>query len=263
VEVTGRVALVTGASSGIGRATAIALARGGARVLVQGRDRDRSEEVARLVDGDVLLGDLTEPGAADDLVTRATEVHGRVDLLVANAGTGRSAPFTEMDPFEIDHLLTLDLVVPIRLVHAALPAMVDQGSGHLVLVTSIAGRAGVAGEAVYAAAKAGLDAFAESLRLELEGTNVGASVVVPGVVDTAFFVNRGGAPVRRVPRRVSADRVAEAIVGAVVHDRPEVYVPAWLRLAPTVRGIAPGLFRRLAARFGEPVRIHGKEDPGP
>ena len=263
MEVTGRVALVTGASSGIGRATAIALARRGARVLVHGRDRHRSDEVARLVDGVALLSDLTEPGAADDLVTRATGVPGRLDLLVANAGAGRATPFTEMDPPEIDHLLTLDLVAPIRLVRAALPSMIDQGSGYLVLVTSIAGRTGVAGEAVYAAAKGGLDVFAESLRLELAGTSVGMTVVVPAVVDTGFFDDRGGAPVRRVPRQISADRVAEAIVGAIVHDRPEVYMPRWLRLAPTVRGVAPGLFRRLAARFGEPVRIHGTGEQGP
>jgi len=143
VEVTGRVALVTGASSGVGRATAIALARRGARVLVHGRDRHRSDEVARLVDGVPLLGDLTAPGAAEDLVTRATEVHGRLDLLVANAGVGRSAPFAELDLSEIDHLLSLELVAPIRLVRAALPAMIDQGSGCLVLVSSIAGRTGV------------------------------------------------------------------------------------------------------------------------
>lgn len=263
MDVRGRVALVTGASSGIGRATAIALARGGAEVLVHGRDRSRSAEVARLVDGVALLGDLSDAGAADDLVARAIAVHGRVDLLVANAGSGLSGPFTTMDPPEIDRLLVLDLVAPIRLIRAALPAMVERDSGYLVLVGSIAGRTGVAGEAGYAAAKAGLDVFAESLRLELAGTSVGVTVVVPGVVDTAFFDDRGGLPARRAPRPVSADRVAEAIIGAIAHERPEVYVPRWLRVAPMVRGLAPGLFRSLAARFGEPVRIHRSGEPGP
>jgi short-subunit dehydrogenase len=263
VDVAGRVALVTGASSGIGRATATALARRGARVLVHGRDPRRTRDVADRLGSVGLLGDLTESGAADDLVARASAVHGRLDLLVANAGVGGWAPFVEMTTSEIDDLLAVDLVAPIRLVRAALPAMVERGRGHLVLVTSIAGRTGVAGESVYAAAKAGLDAFAESLRLELEGTRVGVTVVVPGVVDTRFFDSRGGPPERRVPRRVSAERVAAAITEAVAHDRPEVYGPAWLRVAPGVRGVAPGLFRRLSSRYGEPVRSHGPEEPGP
>jgi short-subunit dehydrogenase len=259
----GRVALVTGASSGIGRATAVALTRAGARVLVHGRDHDRTEHVAQLVGGTPLLGDLAEPDSADDLAARAVAVHGQVDLLVASAGAGHSAPFTSVDPPEIDRLLALDLVAPIRLVRAVLPAMVDRGAGHVVLVGSVAGRTGVAGEGVYAAAKAGLDAFADSLRIELSGTGVGVTVVVPGVVDTAFFDGRGGAPLRRVPRPVSPDRVADQLVRAVAEDRPEVWVPRWLRVAPVVRAVAPGLFRSLSSRFGEPVRITDRDRPRP
>lgn len=255
MDVAGRVALVTGASSGIGRATAIALARRGARVLVHGRDAERTTDVARRVDGTALLGDLDEPHAADDLAVRAGEVHGRVDLLVANAGIGLSAPFTSMDPTDIDRLLAVDLASPIRLARAVLPGMVERGTGRLVLVSSVAGRTGVAGEAVYAAAKAGLDVFAESVRLELSGTGVGVTTIVPGVVDTPFFSTRGRHPVRRVPRAVGADRVAEVVADAIVHDRAEVWVPRWLRVAPLVRGLTPGAYRVLAARFGEPVRI--------
>jgi short-subunit dehydrogenase len=261
LDVAGRVALVTGASSGIGRAAAVELARRGARILVHGRDRERTAEVATLVDGTPLLGDLAEPGAAEHLATRAVGVHGCVDLVVANAGAGLSAPFTDVDPGDIDRLLAVDLVAPIRLVRALLPDMVSRGVGHVVLVASVAGRTGVAGEAVYAAAKAGLDAFAESMRLELLGTGVGVTVVLPGLVDTRFFENRGGAPVRRVPHPVTAETVAVAIAEAIEHDRPEVWVPGWLRTASIVRGSAPGLFRRLSARFGEPVRIRREHRP--
>jgi short-subunit dehydrogenase len=136
--------------------------------------------------------------------------------------------------------------------------MVERGEGHVVLVASVAARTGVAGESVYAAAKAGLDAFAESVRLELSGTHVGVTVLLPGVVETRFFEGRGGAPVRRVPRAVSAQRVGDAIVDAIAHDRPEVWVPGWLRVAPAVRAVTPRLFRRLSVRYGEQVRI---QDP--
>lgn len=261
MQVAGRVALVTGASSGIGRATALMLARRGAQVLAHGRDPERTAELARQVGGTPLLADLAEPGAADDLATRATAVHGRIDLLVANAGVGLSAPFTAVDPAEIDRVLAVDLIAPIRLVRAVLGPMIERGTGRVVLVTSVAGRTGVAGEAVYAAAKAGLDAFAESVRLELSGTGVGVTVLVPGVVDTRFFLGRGGAPVRRVPRPVSAERAAAAILRAVAEDRPEVWVPGWLRVAPAVRAVAPGAFRRLSARFGEQVRIRDDDRP--
>jgi short-subunit dehydrogenase len=249
------VALVTGASSGIGRATALLLAQRGARVLVHGRDPERTHEVARRVGGTPLLADLGEPGAADDLAARAAGVHGRIDLLVANAGVGLSAPFLSIEPTQIERVLAVDLVAPLRLVRAVLGPMAERGTGGVVLVSSVAGRTGVAGEAVYAAAKAGLDAFAESVRLELAGTGVGVTVLVPGVVDTGFYIARGGAPPRRVPRPLSAEKVACAIVRAVADDRPEVWVPRWLRVAPIVRALAPGAFRGLSARFGESVRI--------
>lgn len=259
----GQVALVTGASSGIGRATAVRLARRGARLLVHGRDRARTTDVGRLTDGAVLLGHLASPHDAEDLAARAQAVHGRVDLLVASAGVGAWSPFTATDPGQIDEVLAVDLVAPLRLVRALLPDMVERGSGHVVLVGSVAGRTGVAGEAVYAAAKAGLDAFAESVRLELAGTGVGITMVLPGVVDTPFFDGRGGPPARRIPRPVSADRVADRIVSAVRDDRPEVWVPGWLRLAPAVKGVAPGLFRRLSQKYGEPVRIRPDGRPHP
>lgn len=255
VRVDTGIALVTGASSGIGRSTALQLALLGARVLVHGRDPDRTAEVAREVAGTALLTDLSDPGAAEELAGRALEVHGKVDILVANAGIGRRGPFTSVDPVEIDRLLLVDLVAPIKLVRALLPGMVERGSGHVVLVGSVAGRTGVAGEAAYAAAKAGLDMFAESLRLELVGTGVNVTVVVPGLVDTAFADSTGTEVVRRIPRPVSPERVARAIVDAVADDRPEVWVPRWLRTAPMVRTLTPRLFRRLSARFGEPVRI--------
>jgi short-subunit dehydrogenase len=255
VRLDDSVALVTGASSGIGRSVALLLARRGSRVVAHGRDAERTNDVARRTEGTALLGDLLAEGAPEQLAEQAIAVHGRIDLLVCSAGAGLSAPLTDLSVDDVERLLALDLATPVRLVRALLPAMVERDRGRIVLVSSVAGRVGVAGESVYAAAKAGLDAFAESLRLELHGTGVGVTTVVPGVVDTPFFDARGGLPVRRVPKPVRPEQVAESLVRAVSHDRDEVWVPSWLRVSPTLRAAAPGAFHRMSARFGEPVRI--------
>lgn len=259
MDVSQRVALVTGASSGIGRAVAERLAGAGATVVVHGRDATRTAEVARLVGGQGVLGDLAAPGGAAAVVADAVSRHGGVDVLVASAGTGWSGPFTTMDPEAITALVAADLTAQIELVHAVLPGMLQRGRGHLVLLGSIAGRTGVAGEAVYAACKAGVDVFAASLREELHGTGVGVTVVVPGAVETPFFARRGRPYDRRVPRPVPAAAVADRVVAAVAGDRAEVVVPGWLRLPVGLRAVAPGLYRRLSARFGEPVRADPRD----
>jgi short-subunit dehydrogenase len=150
----------------------------------------------------------------------------------------------------VDRLQTVNLGAPIALTRALLPGMRERGRGRLVFVTSIAGRLGVAGESVYAATKAGLDCFAESLRLELRGTGVTVGVVVPGVVDTPFFERRGAPCPRRRPRPIPATAVADAVARCVETGAAEIYAPRWLRLPVAVRGVLPGPYRRLAARFG-------------
>ena len=130
--------------------------------------------------------------------------------------------------------------------------MAERGRGGVAFVSSIAGVTGVRGEAVYAATKAGLAAFAESLAYEVAGRGVTVSVIVPGVIDTPFF-SRRGTPYRRArPAPIPAGRVAAAIVSALEHDRPVVYVPGWLRFPAWLHGTAPAAFRALAARFGDP-----------
>ena len=241
MRIDGSVALVTGASSGIGREVARRLAARGARVLAHGRD----EKALRQLDATPLIADLAEPGAGARLAGAA----GPVDILVANAGVGWAGPFGEMPPAAIDELIAVNLTAPIELTRALLPAF-EGRPGCLIFVTSIAGRMGVAGEAVYAATKAGLDSFAESLRFEMYGRDVRVGVVVPGVVETAFFERRGRAYDRRSPRPIPAARVADRIVGMIHRGSAEAYTPGWLRLPVAVRGALPGLYRRLGARFG-------------
>lgn len=244
------VALVTGASSGIGAATAVRLSEAGWYPLLSGTDPGRLGEVATRTGGAALVADLCAASGSDDLAARALAAAGRVDLLVANAGIGWRGPFARMPVDVLERMIALNLTAPLRLTRLLLPGMVERGSGRIVLVGSIVGRLGVREEAVYAATKAALGMFAESLRYELRGTGVGVSVVLPGVVDTPFFSRRGTPYERSRPRPVPPERVADAIVGAVAGGREQVIVPGWLRLPERVHGVAPRLFERLASRFG-------------
>ncbi|MFB7455090.1 MULTISPECIES: SDR family oxidoreductase [unclassified Streptomyces] len=244
-------ALVTGASSGIGAAVARRLAaEGGWRLVLNGRDRTRLEEVARGTSALAYPADLSGQGAERRLADFALDSVGRVDLLVAGAGIGWAGPFSTMPQPAIDEVFDVNVLATLRLVRLLLPQMIRQGTGRVVIIGSLAGTVGVRDEAVYSAAKAALGAFADAVRYELRGTGVGISHVVPGVVDTPFF-DRRGVPYRRSrPRPVPASRVADAVWEAVSRGRDEVYVPGWTRLPGRVRGAAPGLYRRLAARFG-------------
>jgi short-subunit dehydrogenase len=247
----GGTALVTGASSGIGAVVARRLAaEGGWRLVLNGRDATRLEQVAAPLDALAVPADLTRPGA-DRLLTELVLDHTeRLDLLVACAGLGWAGDFTGMPHARIDEIVGVDLLATLHLVRALLPHMVAAGSGRIVLIGSVAGSVGVRGEAVYSAAKAALAAFADALRYELRRTGVGVTLVIPGAVDTPFFERRGAPYTRAWPRPVPAERVADAVWDALRHGKDEVYVPGWLRYPAQVRGVAPGLYRWLAARFG-------------
>jgi len=257
MRLDGAVALVTGASSGIGAATAVALAAAGASLLLSGRDEARLAEVAGRTGGTALGGDLAAPGGAAGLAERAlaappAAARGGIDILVSNAGVGWAGPVGEIPAAKVTELATVNLAAPIELARLLVPGMAERGRGGVAFVSSIAGVTGVRGEAVYAATKAGLAAFAESLAYEVRDRGVAVSVIVPGVIDTPFFDRRGRPYGRARPAPIPAGRVAAAIVSALEHERPVVYVPGWLRFPAWLHGTAPGAFRVLAARFGDP-----------
>jgi short-subunit dehydrogenase len=229
VRLEGTVCLVTGAAGGIGRATTAALEAVGARVVPV----DRPE------------ADLADPGAAALLAAQV----GAIDVLVNNAGVGLHGCVAELEVDAARRVLWVDLQAPIELTRALLPGMLARGRGHVVNVGSIVGLVGRPREAVYAAGKAGLAVFTESLRSELRGSGVSASLVVPAVVDTRFFAERGEPYGRRWPRPVTPERVAGAIVDAIRRDHARVVVPSWLGVAVRLHGAAPRTFRALADRF--------------
>jgi short-subunit dehydrogenase len=250
VDLRGAVCLVTGASSGIGRATAIRLAAEGARVVALGRSRAALDEVAGRTSGPAVAADLTDPGEVDRAVMEAQEAAGPIDVLVNNAGQGWAGRFECMGPADAERLVALNLLAPIRLARALLPGMVERRRGAIVNVSSIAGHVGVPEEAVYAATKAALVGLSESLRSELRGSGVKVSLVSPGVIETPFFERRGRPYDRAFPRPVPPERVADAIVRAIRTGKAEVYVPRWMAVPARVRGTFPSLYRFLAYRFG-------------
>jgi short-subunit dehydrogenase len=252
MRLRGTVALVTGGSSGIGAATARALADAGARPLIAGRDAGRLAEVARQTGGTALAADLATADGPAELAEAAQQAAGPdgIGLLVNNAGIGWAGPIGQLTAARTAQLIAVNLTAPIELSRLLLPGMTARGRGHIVFVSSIAGATAVRGEAVYSAAKAGLACFAESLDHELAGTGVRTSVIVPGVIDTPFFERRGRPYDRRRPAPLPPQRVARALTGAGERDQSVVFVPAWLRFPAWLHGALPGTFHKLAGRFG-------------
>lgn len=253
VPVRDAACLVTGATGGIGSATARALSAAGARLVLHGRDHQALRALASELRAASVQADLTGPSpaeAAESLAARAAAAVGPLEVVVANAGAGRAGPYVTTAPADIEELLAVDLLAPALLARAVLGGMAERRRGQLVLVASIAGHLGVRDEAAYSAAKGGLVNLGRSLRLEMARVGVGVSLVSPGAVATGFFARRGRPYDRRWPRPVRPEKVAAAIVEAIEHNPPRVIVPSWMALPAAVAGVAPRAYDRLAGRFG-------------
>ena len=190
---TGKVALVTGASRGIGRAIAVDLARGGADVALLGRDRAAlAETVIACVEArpgaraQIALTDVTDREAVDAAVKGTIDTLGRIDIAVANAGQSIDGLILRLRPDDLHRLIAVNLESAFYLSAAVAKPMVRQRSGAIVFVSSIVGVAGNAGQSAYAATKAGLLGLSKSLAKELGSRNVRVNAVAPGLIETAM-----------------------------------------------------------------------------
>ena len=187
-ELTGRVAIVTGASRGIGRAVALRLAAAGARV-VAGARADHAQPVAREIEaaGGAAVAvplDVTEAESISAMTRTALDRFERIDVLVNNAGIVRDRLLLRMKPEEWDAVIATNLTAAFACCRAVLRPMVKQRSGRIVNVGSVVGRTGNPGQANYAASKAGLEGFTRSLALEVAARGITANVVAPGMIET-------------------------------------------------------------------------------
>lgn len=245
MDLAGRTALLTGATGGIGRAIAEALAERGATVVLSARKLEALEALAAGLQGQghrCLPADLAEPAEAERLAAAA----GEVDVLVANAGTSGTGLMADFSPEDIRRALRVNLEAPMLMAQALAPAMARRGQGHLVFVASLAGKAANPRSSVYNATKFGLRGFALGLRVDLARDGIGVSVVSPGFIREAGMFARSGAKPPPGLGTSTPGQVAAAVVRAIERNKLELAVaPLRQRAMAHVGLAAPGLSVRV------------------
>lgn len=262
-----KTVIVTGASSGIGEALARAWGRRGATVVLSARDEAGLTRTAQQVEAAggraiVQRADVTIEQDRVRLVDRARTETGRIDVLVNNAGRGYYGSASNIAFHELEALLALNVVAPLRLAQLALDPLTRTG-GTIVMISSVAGVVASPRMGAYAASKFALEALSMSLRAELGGTGVKVVVVRPGPVDTPFRENsvttdgRAGVRLRRAPVQ-TADDVADQVLAAIDRGRVVVETTGFVQLASAAARIAPAAMRwisaAMAARSGRDDR---------
>jgi NAD(P)-dependent dehydrogenase (short-subunit alcohol dehydrogenase family) len=214
-----KIALVTGAGRGIGRAVSLALAGEGCSLLLVARSREGIEETARLAEeagaprAEAFPADLTRGESLDAVLERARDAWGRIDVLVQNAGVFRASPLAETSDEEWDDLLLLNLTVPFRLLKRALPLLDAAGGGHVFHIASVAGRQAFPGCSAYCASKHGLMGLTAVVREELRGSGTRVTAILPGAVDTPAWDDVPGAFDRG--RMLRPEDVARAVIASL------------------------------------------------
>jgi NAD(P)-dependent dehydrogenase (short-subunit alcohol dehydrogenase family) len=267
----GKTVLVTGASSGIGRETALAFAAAGANVVLVARRAAVLAKVATAARnagvGALALGtDVTDPKAVDACFRKAVRRFGSVDIVVNNAGILLPAPVADLDPADLQRMLDVNLFGALHVMQAAVPLMQSQATGgHIVNVASLAGRRGFSPLGGYCASKFALVGLTEALRTELIGTNVGVSLVLPGVIDTPMAAAAAADPTTQGfwPKALNMPTawVVWAVFAAVRLKLAEVAVPPGGALLEKLGALTPGTTDRIVRGVMNVARRTGSRRP--
>ncbi len=260
----GRIVAITGASAGIGRATAVRLARGGASIAICARRRDRldaaaAEIVAAGGQALAIAADVTSDTDMRQFASATVERFGRLDVMICNAGFGVAGAIDDVTPEQMRRLLDVNYMGTFYAARAALEIFRRQSAGHLIVISSIVGKRGVPYMGAYAATKFAQVGMAECLRAEVAGTSVHVTVVYPVSTESEFFdvMSRetGTVVTRAFGPRQQTSTVADAIARAIDRPAPEVYPHARSRALVWLNAVAPGYCDRLVKRFGrKPLR---------
>lgn len=249
MRVQGRTAVVTGASSGIGEATARALSSRGVRVSLLGRNRERLEAVAADIRsrggvGDIFPVDLSDFRATASVAQAILTQIGTPDLLVNNAGAGRWLPLIETTPEEAAQMMAVPYLAAFNITREFLGPMLSRGTGHIVNVTSVASYLAWPGAAAYTAARRALEGFNAALRADVLGSGVGVTLAVFGTVESPYWEHNPGSR-QQLPKRAAAmraltpDEVAEAILRGVEKGSRCVVRPRIFRLLFLLNAVFP------------------------
>jgi uncharacterized protein len=246
-----RVAVVTGGSSGIGAAVARLLAARGWRCVLLARGRERLERVAKEIDGEAEPCDVGDRAQVAAVAARIGKRHPAVNLLVNNAGLTRRKGFLELPPEQIEEMVRTNYLGGVWCLLAFLPLLEARPPSDVVNVVSVAGTVAHGASGPYAAAKHAQLAFSRATTVELAPRGIHVHTINPGPVETPGFPQRMLLERPLVRRLVlTPERVAEAVLSAIEHNRAEVMVPRYLRLAGAVQALAPASLARLVSRAG-------------
>jgi short-subunit dehydrogenase len=245
-SVSGHV-LLTGATGGIGHAIARAFAARGATLTLTGRRADVLAPLASEVSGRAVECDLADRAAVERLIDQV----GDIDIFVSNAALPATGHLIELSQAQIDTMLEVNLHAPVAMARALAPAMIARGSGHMVFVSSLAGKAASGHSSLYSATKFGVRGFALGIREDLRPSGVGVSVVTPGFIsDAGMFADTNLDTPAGVGTR-TPEQVAQAVITCIMRNRAEMDVaPMALRLGTAFAQIAPGLAATVSRKLG-------------
>ncbi len=249
-----QVILITGASNGIGRQLAIEFAGRGATVAGCGRSiarlKETLKEVRRASPASTMIGcDVSDAEQVQGMVGKVLEDYGKIDILINNAGVGMRRPFVETPLDTIETITRINYLGAVYCAHEVLPSMIARGRGHIVNISSGAGKIGTLNMAAYCGSKFALNGWSESLYYELKPLGINVTVICPGPVQTDFDREfRDTVPKSPPERIVSAAAVCREVIEAIEKNKFEVVMPRWLWLIEALKRHAPSLFRALAQR---------------